>query len=764
MITISLDEYGEFEKEEKKPLFIGGLIYDDAEEAGEEREERKRIAAYYRKVIADVGSEEEDIAGNFKYPNALHSNGNKMRDSRTVKPVKKKVSETLPEFLAKGTYGGKELTDESGKKIRERRGTYHIFVMLKSDDGKKSLLAEHANMLARDDYAANRYIHMASSVVNRIIFHNPIYDGKIPPVNIDIATRSTGRTDELDQETQKEFQKQAYRKNELNRTTGYTYYSIMNADIYRTVIAQEMVNSGNTSVDIKKLFVRSIQYRENAEKMEFLYMSDSICSILGFKLKGDSADNWLDQIVERVNGLNPDSENLIFGYDEIDNDFAAAWSKYEQKDLYGALSITFDAKRKRGRFAEHYRDVWFPYLEQRIRESFSDKNSGKGLPVDYFTKSVNELSDMLMINNLDQEKLLYLMQQFEIVAAEAAPKYKSPDTRARVLYKLYDAGVSAFCHVGASKKALSYHEKCKQYAFYTGVDDFLRTNNKIAVCLGSSFEWDKAIEITRETIGYQELVSEMKRTILNIEEENSLGEAKTISQLGQIEAEKRLPEAEDTFRKALAKMDHGSANYKITQSYLLHFLADMRRKEDFEEEATDYFDGRKTYNQRLKYILNHHEQKDSAFSNEYAIYVLLRGLYYFGQDQITEEFWEKLCSLDQLLEKKDEKAPSGHPWEISYKYLELMAIIRGDREHTEKFRELKHTSIHSRGAFMKAIELFGDAEAADVAGEKEIRDKITEKLVLWMKDNYETIRDVTFSEDGQIRYQELEQYFTFMYR
>ena len=29
MVTISLDEYGEFEKNENKPLFIAGLIFDD---------------------------------------------------------------------------------------------------------------------------------------------------------------------------------------------------------------------------------------------------------------------------------------------------------------------------------------------------------------------------------------------------------------------------------------------------------------------------------------------------------------------------------------------------------------------------------------------------------------------------------------------------------------------------------------------------------------------------------------------------------------
>ena len=756
MITISLDEYGEFEKEENKPLFIGGLIFDDVADAGEERVERSRIAAYYKKVISDVCETLTDTIDNFRYPDALHSNGNKARDKKMVAPVKAKVMETLPEFITHGTYHGEALPDENGRKIRARRGYYHIFVILKSDDGKKSLLTSHANMLARDDYAANRYFHMATSVVNRIIFHNPIYNGRVPEVNIDIATRSTGNTEQLDEKTKNEFQSQAYRKNELDKNSGYTYYSIMNADIYRTIIAQEMVNSGNTSVDIKKLYVKSIQYKANKKQMEFLYLSDSICSILGYKLTGHSADNWLDQIKERVGQLNPEKENLIFGYDEIDNDFAKAWSEYERKNLYEALSIAYDAKHKKGKFAEHYRDVWFPYLENRVKSTVSPE---------VFTKSVSELSNMLMINNLDQEKLLYMMQQFEEMVPKVAGKYRSSDMRSRVFYKLYDAGVSAFCHVGEPKRALYYYEKCKKYAFYVGIDDFLRTNNKIAVCLEASFAWDKALEIAEDTVSHQELVSDMKRTILNQQDMDSfLDEAKAISQLARIQAEKRDPAAEETFRRALLKMERGSANYKITQSYLLHFLADTMQEEAFELEAKDYFDGRDTYNQRLKYVLKMDEQTDSSFSNEYAMYVLLRGLYYFNRDHISEEFWQKLCELDEIIEKKEGKAPSGHPWETSYKYLELLAIARGDKENQKKFHTLKRNCITYRGDFLQTMEWFGDAEVADFAGAASERDEITGKLAEYLQERFDVLREVTFSEDGQKRYQQLEQYFTFMYR
>ena len=753
MITISLDEYGEFEKEDNKPQFIAGLIFDDQENTGgvhiEEGIERERIRAYYRKVISDAGD-------GLSYPQDLHSNSDRERDHNVIAPVKSKVAETLPEFIERGTYGGSALYNENGRKIRERKGKYSLFVMLKSDDGKKKLLAENINMLVKDDWAANRYFHMAGSVVNRIIFHNPLYPpGHMPSVNIDIATRSTGNLEELDDELADEFRKQAYLPNEVVNK-NYRYYSIMNADIYRTLIAQEMVNSGKTSIKIEKLFIKSIQYDPNKQMMEFLYLSDSLCSMLAYRLEGMSADGWLDQIIDRVEILNPRNENLVFGYDEIDNDFSRAWNCYEHKNYYEAFSVTYDAKVKQGRFAEHYRDKWFPYLEERIRTVISPE---------YFNKCINDLSVMLKINNLDQEKLLYLMQQFEMMIPEVADKYRSADMRSSVLYKLYDAGVSAFCHIGRAKKALEYYEKCKMYAFYVDVDTFLSTRNKLVVCLEDCFEWNEALEIAKENANYQEIASDMKREIFGKGDElNVLNEAKTISQLARILAYKRDPEAETRFKAALDKFEHGSANYKITQSYLLHYYADMGMKEKFEDEATDYFDGKATYHQRLRYITNLSEEVHSTFSNEYALYVLVRGLFVFNQDVVDEALWKKLCSLRETLEKKDGKEPGAHPWEITYKYLEMLAIRRNDEDARKKFSEWKKTCLRGKGEIIAALEKFGNAEVAEYAGEDVERDRETAELVKYLKENFEALQDVDFSPDGIKRYRELEQYFTFMYR
>lgn len=68
-------------------------------------------------------------------------------------------------------------------------------------------------------------------------------------------------------------------------------------------------------------------------------MSDSICSVLGFDIEGTSTDEWLRCIDERVKKLTGKSENLVFGYDEIDNIYSKAWAKYAEGDYYKSLSI-----------------------------------------------------------------------------------------------------------------------------------------------------------------------------------------------------------------------------------------------------------------------------------------------------------------------------------------------------------------------------------------------------------------------------------------
>lgn len=747
MYTISLDEFGNFEFDDQKPMMIAGLMFDDAGSACDLAAERERIRAYYRNVIRDAGPD-------LVYPQDLHTNGNPGRDHTKIRPVKKQVDATLAEFFSAGTYAGSPLCDEEGERIRARRGCYHLFAMLKSDKGKTNLLAGDAGMLAHDDRAANRYFHMAESVVNRLLFHNPLLDYReAPSFALDVATRSSEDIDTMDDELNDEFRSQAFEPKDGRKSQ---YYRITNADVYRSMIAQEMTRCGKTSLQIETICVRPIRYRPEAEQMEFLYLSDSICSLLGYGLIGAGAEDWLVQIADRLGRVNPGAENLLFGYDDIDQTFSQAWECFEHNRLTKAFTLVFEAGRKTGAFAEHYRNVLFPYLEKRIRENITPE---------LFDRCVNDLSGVPASNNMDPEKLLYLVRQLEEMTDLVADRYESPDVRARTMIKLIDVEMAAYCHTGNTAKARERYESLRAYAPYMGMDARARSSGRLVICLEDSFAWEEALRIARQNVALQQTVAASMGP-LPAEAGDGIGnlvEAKTISQLARVLALRKDEEAEVRFREALSKLRKESANYKVTQSYLLHYYADMGRKDAFDAESLDYFEGRRTYKQRLRYLTALPEHAQSLFSKEYALYVLIRGLCRFHPDEIDEALWSRLLALDAAWVEKGARVPGGHPWELIYKYLELEAIRRKDTVSRAFFKERRQDCLHEKGESLVALERFADAEAADCEGDTALRDSLTAELSGYMKEHFPALADAVFPADGAERFRVLrEKYFTFM--
>lgn len=748
MITISLDEYGHFEENTNEPLFIAGLIYDDLEDLKDNIEERRRIEGYYKMVLNSIS----DSNYSYSYPMDLHSNDDRKRNSTIVANVKEAVKKSLPEFLTKGTFEGKTI-ELNGSRLKSRKGKYHIFVMIKSKEGKKALLEETASIFARDNYSVNLYFHMASSVVNRIIFHNPIYSKQMPPINIDIATRSTGDASKLSSDMKAALKKQGFH---IKQGSKSDYYSIMDSDIYRTAIAQEMLISGKHKIKINNFMVSSISYESNAYNKEFLYLADSICSVLSFGLeKFRNADEWLGEIDSRVVNLNPDNKNMVFGYDEIDDDFSASWYAYEKHKYYDAISIVYDARQEETEFAKYYSKNWFPYIEDNIKKNISVKT---------FIDGVDNLYKMLRINNLHKEKLLYILKFFEDLGDKVKNDFNAVEVKARNFFKIYESGMSAFCHVGDAQNAIKYYDKCKSLSGYVGIDEFMRITDKLIVNFEDLFEWDKAIELAKKNIENMELISEIKKDILEVDDNVAFqDEAKAISQYARVLAEKRDMLAEEKFKLALSKLEKNSANYKITQSYLLHFYADMNMKDSYETEATDYFDGNNTYSKRFKYIMKADCGPNSVFSIDYALSVLVRGWFLFGSDDISSELWEKLRNIADLYREKTGKHATGHPWNLIYKYLELLAIKKHDEISQKLFRDLRLNSTEDYGGIVKAIDLYSMTEIANYLNQYEERDKYSTELMQFMKHKFDALKDLLIPNDGEERLKNLDSYFTFMY-
>lgn len=761
MFTYALDEYGDFEglKNTNKPIYIGGVIYDDHSIRREEVIERKRIKAYYKSVISEAAPI-ANCTSNFSYPEALHSNGDADRDHNAVRPVKEIVKSTLAEFIRRGTYKGNKLQyeDRNGtlRDFQDRNGEYYIFIILKSDQGMTRLLSQNANILAKDDYASNLYFHMADELISRLIFNNPLIDD-IQEISLDIATRRSALL-ENNSRLFKEYKKQGYKAEQAE--DGKYQFRLTNPDIYRTVIAKAILEAEQPNIKIINFNVKSIGYHEwNSKGMEFLYMSDSICSVLGFDIEGTSTDEWLRCIDERVKKLTGKSENLVFGYDEIDNIYSKAWAKYAEGDYYKSLSIAFDAGKLDGEFAKYYKKLWFKKIEEKIIESEN---------VSDFNMAVRKLNETLNNNTLDQEKCFYILRVLEKLVPVMKEKFHSPEAK-RILYVLFDIGVTACCHIGDSKGAEEYFEKCKQYAGLVSLDAYLSTRNKLVVGCCDYFEIDRAEELSDENMRYQKQLTGFKKKLElpGVGDNGFEAMGKAHSQRGQVYAFKRERRAEVEFRAALVHFEEASANYKITQSYLLQYYLDTGNKEAYLGEAERYFGGKTKLIDQLKYIMDEGSKNDPLINMKYALYIYVRALYVFRLFELTEKVWSELQNIEVKFGKKIHKkewALTGHPSEIIFKYMRLIALSRDEKDLELKNAKKMSDCLIYHGATEDVVCKFGEIEVMNKMGNIERRDILSLELCGELAENYCAFADLVVSEDGEARFKWLEEKITFMYR
>ncbi len=373
------------------PIFIGGIIYNDKDLENERDNEKKRINAYLERVCKRVGE---------NYPGDLHvrsypGGGN---NSAAVRKVKIKLGETLTEFFTKVSFEGKPLLNNNRGDAVERRGKYHFFIMLKSTEGKKNLLGNHVSELIKDDYAGNLYVHMAEDIVSRIIFHNPIIDdmGKI---RVELATRRIVLEGEDRNVELAKFLKIGYKEDMEHSTSDSRVVLLTNVDDYRTTLEREMLETNKNNIVIDRISVKSIYYAHRTNNMEFLYLSDILCSVLGFEPKGQSPKEWIKEFCQDIEGYTGHKEHLIFAYDSIDNYYKRAYKCYEEKDYYGALSIAFEAGRIHSEFVEFYGKVWFRQLLEKIA---AEKD------LSAYVIAVRKFQASVLNNNVNQEKLIYI--------------------------------------------------------------------------------------------------------------------------------------------------------------------------------------------------------------------------------------------------------------------------------------------------------------------------------------------------------------------
>ena len=804
MFTISLDESSGFESYsssdsgKKSPIIVAGMIFDDKGIPGEKDAEEMRFASYMELMMDRLSREHRKM--DLRYPRDLHTN-NKADNKSHVAVVKEEIKSTLADFLTNCRYKGTKI-------MPERKGTYHLYAMVKSEKGVKSLGSDKASYILRDNFASNTYIHMTQDTITKLIFHNPVLDiDKVKPL---LPTRATPNL--ISEKKREEYQKFGYKENEAKRNTNNIesfYYTIPLDIIYKTAIDNEARATGKEDV-VQDMLVKSIDYnlkgnfvtgiaekyggnliipkgtciyntgwkytakmdvkfndetlarlledrgkfeKEKIESEVFFYMADIIVDQFT-RIGGSTPEEWIQNIYDKANKLTGHKDNIIFGYDDIEVAFNNAYKKYEAGDFYGALEDLYSINRLSSEFKSFYKKHWVPLLKEKIQ---NDERS------DTFESAISKLNNALRSDNLNQLKMKFIFEGLEAKASNFRNKGK--------LYDLYDAGIAAYNHLGRSDMAEECFKKCQELVAYAGAEKYLSTRNKYAVFLCDSFQFEKAKDVTAENDIYQGLiyaaVTEMsKDSGISFGNENY---GKSLSQSGQVYAYLGLSEAEEKFKKALSYFEKGSPNYNITMSYLLHYYLMIEDREKYEEAAKEYFDGR-SVDEQFDFIVK--ESLTGRFNVKYAMYVYIKSIYKFYLSEISDKTKNKIWNIRKSMLDIDSGVKdflTGDPWEHIRKYIAIMMYREGeDKKKIDKYvddMKLVAATTKKKGARPSLIEMivkYGEIEVMAKIPERGVIKDNANELCRILNEDYGITTDFS-SMDMTTKLTELSKFFPYMY-
>ena len=445
---------------------------------------------------------------------------------------------------------------------------------------------------------------------------------------------------------------------------------------------------------IDRIAVKSIFYKHATEGMDFLYLADAICAHLSFHRSGSKPSEWIESFSKIAKEINGNTRNLIWGYDDADEYFEKSWKAIERGDYFEALSQEYGGEKCASRMKDFYCAQWYPLLVEKIIKTVN---------VSDFSTAVRKYKDAVMGNNIIQDKLVHIYEA--LVKIGESVKFSNRYDEA-MLYDLYDAGVSAYTHVGDSENAQRCFEKTQQYAEFVATEVFLRTRNRMAVYLCDRLEFKKALEIADENVNYHELLLNMKRQIFKDEEHESLNHAIALSQRAQIYAFMKDDRAEADFINALSMMEAETPDRLITLSYLLHYYISVGNRKKYEEYAREYFDGRGGLADQFEYLAREGASEHARFSFKFAFYVFIKAVYEFYSDSLSNKLLNRFKKIESTLQELNEntaKLMNGHPWEIIYKYLALIMYENQDQENGDRYVEKIKAISESSGGTIREI-------------------------------------------------------------
>ena len=377
MLTIALNEYGDFhhlgqkENSLKHIHFIAGIVYDDEGSEQDLRNEQIRLDRFFRAVAEASNSDyPQGFFGDTKVDDVERATEigvnpqNKSQIKRNMKRYRDAIDAALPEFLADGTYKGRNLVEMS------RVGYYAITLMLKSEAGKTQYLQPYMSELLHDGVASNLYWHMADSLLSRLVLSNPfaLHNNR---VQLHLASQLVD-VKETENDRLTEYRRLGYKpydfQNEQLKKEGIITYQVGNDFTYRAALDRRMVEFNRPDLDVVQLKSVSVQYDddcpETTANFAFLYLAGHICgNFIYYGAERDTKDIFkFNTLVDFANQINPKYHNYMFVYDDIDTYFEQAMKAYHNEDYYSALCHVYGAKCCDSKFKSYYETNWFPFV------------------------------------------------------------------------------------------------------------------------------------------------------------------------------------------------------------------------------------------------------------------------------------------------------------------------------------------------------------------------------------------------------------------
>lgn len=688
MITISLDEAGVFEKDLNSTgtiMMIGGIVYDDNSDLDDVKREKSRIRNYFETICSEQ---------NAQYPQALHWG---YAPDYKVRKVKDAYIRTLGEFLKEGKYKGKPVPSFDGN---PRTGEYYVYALVKSRKGKTELIKAEVSNLVNESNASNLYMHMVEDAIARLLFYNVEFMEQ-EEVSLDLATRVYVADDGADISAHKNIgyhSRTSTRNGQTNQIVSLT-----NQDVFRTALERDMLleEKGN-DIQVKALQVRSIDYNHDNVGHEFLYMADAVCTYLSEDNAYGTNRQYLEKVWDRMDKLTKDNR-LLFSHDIVDTYFSKAWRYVNSGDIYKALDYAYEAFMVKNEVAGFYKEIWEPVLYERMIDT---------IKAEHLVEGIRKLIEYSKSNNINQQKLLYIFESMKYIIEKSGLDTKQ--TKA-VLYEYYDVGISAYNHVGKAEKALECVEKCEQYKHYISMETEIFNRNKKAVSLCDSFRYKEAEELVLPSIEYYKNTIEMQQKLFGNEcMHNGMEYAIVCSQLGQIYSYMQDKRAEELFHKALSLMEKDSMDYYRTTSYLLHYYLQTGEQDKYEKYALEYFGNHADLEEQFTYVVKEGSKAHNPkISMKFALFVYLKGLATFYVSKLPQGLVLKLADIEKAIGQIEPAAlmqMNGHPWEILYKYLAIIAYKNERFTEASNYQTKVENYKDDKGQIIDLIILIGRIE------------------------------------------------------